>query len=127
VAHVVWPSLVDRPEPHKAIFYSWTEDGRSFAPRVRVTPIGRHAAHPQVVTHRAGVTVVWDEVLDGMRRVVARKRSRSQRDFAPVTLSDAGVAASYPVAAVVGDDIVAAWVQGGGTDSVIAVRRVPIQ
>lgn len=127
VAHVVWPSLVDRPEPHKAIFHSWTSDGRTFAARVRVTPPGRHAAHAQVVSHRAGVTVLWDEVADSVRRVVAQRRSRSGRDFAPVALSDGGVAASYPVAAVAGDEIVAAWVQGGGNESLIAVRRVPIR
>lgn len=127
VAHVVWPTLMERPEPHKAVFYSWTQDGRSFAPRVRITPAGRHASHPQVVAHRAGVTVLWDEVAEGVRRVVARRRSRSQRDFVPVTLSEAGVAASYPVATLAGEEIVAAWVRGGGNDSWIAVRRLPLR
>ena len=127
VAHVAWPSLVDRPEPHKEIFYAWTSDGRPFTPRVRITVAGRNAAHPQIVAHRAGVTVLWDEVVDGRRRVFARRRSRSNRNFAPVELSEPNVGAYYPVAAVVSDTIVAAWVQGSGPDSVIAVRRLPIR
>lgn len=126
VAHVVWPSLLEQPEPHKAIFYSWTTDGRSFPPRMRITDAGGNAAHPQVVAHRAGITVLWDGLVDGRRRVCARRRSRSKRMFVPVALSDERVAASYPVAAVVRDDIVAAWVQGGGNDSLIAVRRLVI-
>jgi hypothetical protein len=119
--------LIERPEPHKAIFYSWTADGRSFPPRMRITDVGGNAAHPQVVAHRAGITVLWDELVEGRRRVAARRRSRSNSTFKPVVLSDERIAASYPVAAVVGEEIVAAWVQGGGNDSLIAVRRLPIR
>lgn len=127
VAHVVWPSVVDRPEPHKAIFYSWTQDGRSFVPRMRVTPVGRNAAHPQVVAHRAGVTVLWDELVDGTRQVFAMRRSRSNRSFAPAIVSHDRIAASYPVAAAVDDAVVVAWTRGGGNDSSIAVRRIPLR
>jgi hypothetical protein len=94
---------------------------------MRITDVGGNAAHPQVVAHRAGITVLWDELVDGRRRVVARRRSRSNSTFKPVALSDERLAASYPVAAVVREEIVAAWVQGGGNDSLIAVRRVPIR
>jgi len=125
VAHVVWPTLLNRPEPHKAIFYSWTEDGRTFVPRVRVSPEGRNAAHPQVVVDTDGVTVLWDEVVDGSRRVFARRRSRSQKNFAPVMLSDEGVSATYPAAAVSSDAIVVAWSESTGGASRIAVRRIP--
>jgi hypothetical protein len=124
IAHLAWPSVVDGPEPYKAIFYTWTEDGRSFPPRMRVSPAGHHAAHPQVVAHRAGITVVWDGLSGGQRRVFAARRSRSNRNFAPVPLSDDRVVASYPVAALVPDAIVVAWVEGGGADSRIAVRRI---
>jgi hypothetical protein len=127
VVHVAWPSVVDRPEPHKAIFYTWTEDGRSFQPRARVTPIGRNAAHPHIVAHRAGVTVLWDELIAGTRQVFAARRSRSNSNFAPVALSDGHGAASYPVAAIAGDAIVAAWVKGGGEDSAVVVRRIAIR
>lgn len=127
VAHVVWPSVVDRPQPHKQIFYSWTRDGRSFTPRVRVTLVGHNASHPQVVAHQAGVTVLWDELIEGRRRVFAARRSRSNRNFAPVELSGTDAGAYYPVAAVASDAIVAAWVQGTGGDSAIAVRRLTIR
>jgi hypothetical protein len=123
VVHIVWPSVVDRPEPHKAIFYTWTTDGRTFAPRVRITTVGRHAAHPQVVAHAFGVSVLWDELVDGQRRVSMMRRSRSNRNFAPVVLGE-GPAATYPTAVLVGDDLVAAWVQGGGNQSSIAVRQI---
>jgi hypothetical protein len=127
VVHVAWPSVVDRPEPHKAIFYTWTEDGRSFQPRARVTPIGRNAAHPHIVAHRAGVTVLWDELIAGTRQVFAARRSRSNSNFAAVALSDGHGAASYPVAVIAGDAIVAAWVKGGGEDSAVVVRRIAIR
>jgi len=127
VTHVVWPSVVDGPEPYKAIFHSWTRDGRSFTPRMRITHVGNNAAHPQVVAHSAGVTVLWDEVVDGQRRVFARRHSRSNSTFVPVALSDERAAASYPAAVVVGEEVVAAWVHGGGNDSRIAVKRFAIR
>jgi hypothetical protein len=124
--HLVWPTLVERPEPHKEVFYTWTDDGRAFAPRVRMTEVGRNAGHAQVVANASGITVVWDEVVDGQRQVFARRRSRAGDLFAPVALSDPAAPASYPVAGMVGDTLVAAWVRGGGTDSTIVLRRVPV-
>jgi hypothetical protein len=126
VVHVAWPTVVERPEPHKSIFYSWSADGRTFAPRARITPIGRNVAHPQIVVHAAGVTVVWDQVADGTRKVFAARRSRSNRNFAPVLLSDNDTPSSYPAAVVSGDAIVTAWTAGAPGTSSIAVRRIPL-
>jgi hypothetical protein len=127
VVHVAWPTVVERPEPHKSIFYSWSTDGRSFAPRVRITPIGRNVSHPQIVAHGAGVTVVWDEVIDGTRKVFAARRSRSNRNFAPVLLSESDTPSSYPAAVVSGDAIVTAWTAGAPGASSIEVRRIPLK
>jgi hypothetical protein len=127
VVHIAWPTVVDRPEPYKAIFYSWTTDGRMFAPRVRMTPAGRNVAHPQLVAHGAGMAVLWDEVIEGTRRVFALRRSRSGNNFAPVAVSDASRSASYPAAVVSGDAIVAAWTSGGPNDSEIVIKRIPVR
>ena len=135
VVHVAWPTVVDRlassgvegPEPYKGIFYSSSTDGKSFAPRVRVTPEGRNAAHPQLVAHDGGVTLLWDEVIDGTRRVFSAGRSGSNGSFTPVALSDVGTPASYPAAVVSGDGIVAAWTAGQSNTSTIVIRRLPIR
>ncbi len=45
-AHVVWPTVVAAPESHKALFYSTTQDGKTFRARTRVSPMRRNITHP---------------------------------------------------------------------------------
>jgi len=126
MAHIVWPTVTASPEPHKAVFYATTTDGRTFTPRLRVSPIGRNTAHPQIaIDADGGVWVLWDEIVSGRRVVFAAAREASGAFSAPRMLSGDATAASYPVAAIVKGTLVAASVEGGPSDSRIVVERVP--
>jgi hypothetical protein len=124
VLHLAWPTVVAQPAPHKAVFYATSRDGHAFSPRVRVSPEGRNAAHPQIAVGPEGrVAALWDEIMEGKRRVFL-SRLEDGRFSEPRVVSDAATdaAASYPVAVFSGDTLVAAWVQGPPESSAIAVR-----
>lgn len=124
LVHVVWPTLVADPQPHKAVFHATTQDGRAFSRRERLSPPGRNASHPSAAASAGGdVSVLWDEIVDGTRRVfLARRRADAARFSEPVVLD--GHSALYPVAAYSGDTLIAAWTEGGGDQSVIRVTRI---
>ena len=123
--HIVWPTVTASPEPHKAIFYATTTDGRAFTPRARVSPAGHNTAHPQVAVDDGGqVWVLWDEIVASRRRVFVAVRQGNGAFDAPRALSGEAASASYPVAAVADGTLVAAWVEGTPADSQIVVRRV---
>jgi hypothetical protein len=125
-AHVVWPTVVTEPEPHKAIFYASTQDGRSFTPRMRVSPMRRNVAHPQIALAPGGdMAVFWDEIVNARRRVfVSRGGVRGFGAGEP--LSD-GTTASYAVPAYADGAFVVAWTEGAGDQSTIVVRRIAVQ
>ena len=126
-AHVVWPTVVTQPEAHKALFYATTRDGRTFTARTRVSPMRRNIAHPQVAVGPAGeVAVFWDEIVSGRRHVFLSRRSSNGGFGAVEALSDT-TSASYPVPVFADGAFVAAWTEGGGDDSRIVVRRLPIR
>jgi hypothetical protein len=109
------------------VFYATSRDGHAFSPRVRVSPEGRNAAHPQIAVGNEGrVAALWDEVVEGKRRVFL-SRLEDGRFSEPRAVSDeaSGAAASYPVAVFSGKKLVAAWVDGPPESSVIAVRLLP--
>jgi hypothetical protein len=126
-AHIVWPTVVTEPVAHKALFYSTTRDGRSFNARTRVSPMRRNIAHPQIALGPSGeVAVFWDEIVGGNRRVFLSRMAGLGLFGAAEALSD-GTSASYPVSAVADGAFVVAWTEGGGADSRIVVRRLPLR
>lgn len=123
VIHLVWPTVPGGTGG--ALHYSWSRDGRDFAPPVRVPTLGTpKPSHPQIaVDARGRVMVAWDEVVNGARTAAAREVTVGGRgaEFGPiVTLDDAG-SALYPVLAGTADGWFAVWATGG-TSSVIRGR-----
>ncbi len=122
--HLVWPTVVSQPTPHKAMFYASSTDARTFSPRVRVSPVGRNIAHPQIAVNAAGeVAVVWDEPVEGRRRVYLSRRE-SGVGFADAAVLDNDAAALYPVIAFAERALVVAWTESGAAESRIAVRSM---
>ena len=127
--HVVWPTVLQGPEPERAIFYTSTTDGVSFRPRVRVPTTTRQPTHPQIVLDHAGrIAVAWDERREG--RTVAALRTLTAVEGADprpgpiVEVSPEGPAV-YPVLAAAEGGLVAVWSTGGATPAAWA-RRVTV-
>jgi len=123
--HLAWPTLVAGPEPHKAIFYATSTDGRAFSPRLRVSMEGRHASHPQIALDPDGrAVVVWDEAAEGTRQAWLAQTRRGAAGFEPPMKISGDAPASYPVVARVNDGFLVAWTEGGGDASTIRIRQV---
>jgi hypothetical protein len=123
VVHVVWPTVVSQPEPHKAIFYASTRDGRSFTERVRVSAELHNAAHPQIAVDPGGrVSVAWDEIVEGQRRVVVTGKSEGR--FRPPMPIGTTVPAWYPAIAMSSDALLVAAIEGSSSETVIGVHQV---
>ncbi len=124
MVYLVWPTVVTQPQAHKAMFFASTHDGRVFTPRVRVSPIGRNIAHPQIATSPEGdLVALWDEIVSGQRRVFLSRRTAGGTFALPEALTG-NATASYPVSIFADGAFVVAWTEGGGDNSKIAVRRV---
>lgn len=110
--HVVWPTLVtERGRETLKLFHASTTDGRSFSPRAAV-PVSGQAYHPQAAAGRGGsLTVVWDEVATGGRRIKVWQGGRA---------IDLG-AGIYPTIVSTGTHALVAWTEGER----IAIRRIP--
>jgi hypothetical protein len=127
--HVVWPTLLAAEagrEPTLGLFYASSSDGRTFSPRQRI-PTDGLPHHPQIAWSQGGVlTVVWDELKAGTRRVAAAQRSADApaAPFARRTLSS-DAPASYPAIAPVPGGVVVAWTSGGPAPSVIRLGQLP--
>ena len=98
--HLAWPTVVGGANPEGALFYASSRDGRTFTPRTRIPTLGSaRPTHPQIVAdRRGGITVAWDELLDGRRVAAARAVLTTGQGvtFGPVlTLSGDGPA-MYP-------------------------------
>jgi hypothetical protein len=121
--HVVWPTLAEKAtpdaSPEKAIYHARTTDGRTFTPRRRLDRPGSGAAHPVVAALPSGSSAMalWDEVADGVRRVVAQP----VREPADTHVLGPG---TYPAVAALDDGFVAAWTSGSGDAAVIRVQRL---
>jgi hypothetical protein len=128
-AHIVWPTLLEGPDPVGALFYATSGDGRAYSTRVRVPTLGgSKPTHPQIVAAPDGTIVLaWDEVPpDGVRTAavsVVETRGSTRVPGRPVPLND-GAAASYPVLAATSRGIVAAWTSGPSSSSTIAIRAL---
>ena len=131
VIHIVWATLVQDGDPHKALFYATSRDGKTFSAR---TPISVAATatpgHPQLALGAdGGAAVVWDELVAGQRRVAFARTSRAGASQPPQILSG-DESASHPVIVRSDGGFLVAWTQRPSTatsatdSSVIAVRRV---
>jgi hypothetical protein len=127
-AHIIWPTVVNEPQPHGALFYASTRDGRTFTSRTRVPTMGSaKPSHPQLAVNARGDAIVaWDEVLDGRRTAFVRRLVQlgDRVTFGDAIRLDAGLPAMYPVMDVVGHGFIVAWTSGPPGASVIRVRRL---
>jgi hypothetical protein len=129
--HIVWPTLVHE-KMDTGLFSASTTDGRSFSPRLPVpTAEGTDPSHPQVsLDGRGNPVAVWDEVLDGRRRIVASRATITGEGELfwnePILLDEGGEEASgsYPVPAASGAGALVAWTSQMGDESVIRIRRL---
>ena len=111
VIHVAWATLVSEGEPQKALFYATSRDGRIFSPRARVPTTGvTNPGHPQMtLTPDGGAAVVWDEIVDGVRRVSLTRVSRNAV-FRPPQVLSGSEPGSHPVMVRSGPgDLLVAW------------------
>jgi hypothetical protein len=127
--HVIWPTVLQGPEPQGALFYATARDGRTFSSRIRVPTMGSpKPSHPQIAIDPASaVMVAWDEVIDGTRTAFARAVSGAGGNpvaFGDVIRLEPTGSSMYPVVAAAADGRVVAWTAGAPGASVIRVRRL---
>jgi hypothetical protein len=126
--HVIWPTVIDGPQPEGALFHTSTRDGRTFSTRTRIPTLGSpKPAHPQVLADGAGrLVVAWDEYVEG-KRVGALRRLHLRGDAPPTFGEIISIAidgpAIYPVLAAAGGEVLAAW-STGGDPSAVKIRTV---
>jgi hypothetical protein len=114
--HVVWPTLLQEPKPHMAVFEAVSRDrGATFTPRARVDASETGASHPRIAVSGGGArAIVWDEVAPGGRRIMYRGAGSA------VPIAE-GSSASYPAIVAVGDRFAVAWTQQSGGRGVVRV------
>jgi hypothetical protein len=125
--HVVWPTLVQGPaatEPTMALFYASSSDGRRFTKRQQI-PTEGVPRHAQIAVGPGGaITVVWDEQVNGARRVVVAARTLDEKGAVRfVRKSIADGSGSYPVIAPVSAGAIVAWTAGSAGDTILRVER----
>jgi hypothetical protein len=111
VVHIAWATLVSEGEPQKALFYATSRDGKTFSPRARVQTAGvTNPGHPQLtLTPDGGAAIVWDEIVDGLRRVSLSRVSRTGA-FRPPQMLSGSEPGSHPVMVRSGvGDLLVAW------------------
>jgi hypothetical protein len=129
VLHIAWPTLLEGPNPKKAIFYTWSADGgRTFAPRVRIDANDNgEGAHPQIAATASGVVVVWENRREGHHDVSTRG----------IPSAHAGTVTPGPIASVNGPDdegfypavaesngaVLVAWTSKRGEQATIHISR----
>jgi hypothetical protein len=125
--HIAWPTLVSEGEPQKALFYATSVDGKAFSPRARVPTAGvTNPSHPQLtLTADGGSAIVWDEVLDGVRRVSMSRVSPAGVFSRPQVLSGSEPG-SFPVTVRQPDGgYLVAWTNKSSPDqSMISLKRI---
>lgn len=125
--HVVWPTVEAGSDTKQlSLFYALstnatTSKAPTFTAR-RKLPTQGMASHPSVVMGAGDRPLaVWDEVVDGQRRLAAASVTRD--GFASVSIPGSG-ARFYPTVASVPGGAVVAWVQQGERGSTIGAVRV---
>jgi hypothetical protein len=124
--HVVWPTVVsEEGEPRKALFHAMSSDGVTFTPRAAI-PTEGHASHPQVAVGGGGLAVIWDEAVDGTRRIASARGVVGPGEGVRFEREDsAGAEGVYPAVVFTADGgLVRAWTSGPPQSSVIRVSRL---
>ena len=96
------------------VYYGVSTDGaKTFAAQPLAVGERSTPAHVQLALAPGGlVNVAWDDGHSALPGILLRRSSDGGRTFgAPVRISDAGVAATYPVLAAVRDSLCVAWSQ----------------
>jgi hypothetical protein len=134
IVHLIWPTLVQDPQPAIGFFHASTRDGVTFTPRQRIDTLGTpKPSHPQLTVDVCrALTLVWDETQGSTRHVLTRQ-------LTPLPSGDVRVgalrivsgtrAAVYPVVAPTPNGVVMAWTEFSGINadqSDVATRRVPL-
>jgi hypothetical protein len=120
--HLAWATLVNEGEPQKAVFYASSRDGKTFSPRARVPTAGITPGHPQLVAVRGGgAAIVWDETVDGLRRV-SWARMSPQGAIGPAQVLSGVASSSHPVIVQSGNALVVAWTSRD--EAAIRLRRI---
>jgi hypothetical protein len=125
--HVVWPTVVtENGEPVKALFHAMTRDGRTFTARTRI-PANGQANHPQLAVAGDGsLAVAWDESGNGSRRIAFARGTVGANGGANFRrASEQMEPGTYPVVSALNDNaVLAAWVSGEPSKSVIRFARI---
>ncbi|MGH9886487.1 MAG: hypothetical protein ACREBE_13215, partial [bacterium] len=98
-----------------------------FSPRQRIPTEGL-PHHPRIVVAADGsLTVAWDELTKGSRRVAVARTARSDKSEVSFRreLLNSQSPAVYPALAVTGRDVIAVWTSGMSTESSIQIGRIP--
>jgi hypothetical protein len=123
--HLIWPTVLDGPEPQGALFYASTTDGASLTRPVRIATLGgSKPMHPQVAVDPDGrVVLAWDEYV-GDHRVAALREIKTSGGiaFGPIVTLDE--TAAYPALSATSEGLVAVWTGGAPESSAIVVRRI---
>lgn len=127
--HAVWPTVEAGSDASALVLFyarssnATTAKAPTFTPR-RKLPTAGLASHPSVVMGPGDrPLIVWDEVVEGQRRLAAASLVGDR--FAPLTIPGSG-ARFYPAVAAVPGGAVVAWVRKGERGSSIsAVRLTP--
>jgi hypothetical protein len=106
-------------EPTIGIFYAQSRDTRSFSRRERLATEGL-PHHPQVMVNGERVFIAWDELKDGVRRIVlaTRPAAATSSSFTRTVVAE-GPGLLYPALAPGGAGALVAWSVSG--------ERTPIQ
>jgi hypothetical protein len=125
--HVVWPTLVQGEpgtEPTMALFYATSSDGRRFTARQQI-PTEGVPRHSQIAIGSDGaITVVWDEQVNGTRRIVVAERTLDDKGgvrFVRKSIADGS--GSYPVVAPLPGATIVAWTAGSAGNTILRVQR----
>ena len=130
--HIAWATVVNEGEPRKALFYATSRDGKTFSPRARVpAAVAATPSHAQLtLTPDGGAAIVWDETINGQRRISFTRVSRTGVFRPPQILSGGDESASYPVIArAAAGSLIVGWTSraamGKSSDpSVIKLKRL---
>ena len=130
--HIVWPTLVEGPEPAIGFFHVSTKDGTTFTRRQAIPTLGTpKPSHPQMIADSCGtLTLVWDEAQGKGRRALMRRLTpldSGDVQAGEVQVVSGELPAVYPVVTPTVGGVLVAWTEIGKTDgrSSIVVRRVP--
>jgi hypothetical protein len=131
MVHIAWPTITGPDASRKGIFFaSSSDEGRSFAPRIRLdegTDV-KHAQHPQLAATGLSVVAVWDENVPAGARIRARVlTTRSRDDKSPrlspvVAVSEPG-AVTYPAVAATTQGYIVFWTENVESGAGIRARR----